>query len=145
MAGRRELLRDEAARSAGKTLGFAPLVGLAGLLFGLSLTTHRTPVIVASVVALVVPFIATLVTGRDLGQIGGPGFRVGQRTEVAASVPVAVRHAGGAGRVRVGGRAGAEGRGVAVIGGLVRAGEERADPLRVKGSSALVGSSIPGA
>jgi len=65
MAGRKELLKDEAARSVGKTLGFAPLVGIAGLLFGLSLTMHRTPVIVASVVAIVVPFLAALIAGRD--------------------------------------------------------------------------------
>lgn len=65
MAGRKELLRDEAARSVGKTLGFAPLIGLAGLLFGLSLTTHRVPVIVGSALVIVVPLIVALVAGRD--------------------------------------------------------------------------------
>ena len=65
MAGRKELLKDEAARSVGKALGFAPLIGIAGLIFGLSLTTHRTPVIVASAIAIVVPFVAALIAGRD--------------------------------------------------------------------------------
>jgi len=65
MAGRKELLKDEAARSVGKTLGLAPLIGIAGLLFGLSLTTHRTPVIGASIVAIIVPLIAALIAGRD--------------------------------------------------------------------------------
>ncbi|MGK2931698.1 MAG: hypothetical protein ACSLFD_02825 [Solirubrobacterales bacterium] len=65
MAGRKDLLKDEAARSVGRTLGFAPLVGIAGLLFGLGLTTHRTPVIVASAIAIVIPLIAALIVGRD--------------------------------------------------------------------------------
>src|SRR5680860_192782 len=64
MAGRRELLKDEAARSVGKTLGFAPLVGLAGLLFGLSLSDHRMAVIVASGVAIVASLIVIAVAIR---------------------------------------------------------------------------------
>ncbi|MGK2955365.1 MAG: hypothetical protein ACSLFI_06825 [Solirubrobacterales bacterium] len=65
MASRKDLLKDEAVRGVGKSLGLAPLVGLAGILFGLSLTTHRMPVIVASAVALVLSLIIALVLGRD--------------------------------------------------------------------------------
>lgn len=70
MASRKVLFKDEAARSVGKTLGFAPLIGLAGLLFGLSLTTHRMAVVIGSAVVIVVGLAVAAIAARTSSPAG---------------------------------------------------------------------------